>query len=895
MRRLAAMSTASAVLAIAFASPALAAAPGMPGGAVQDGTATPPTQAGNQPSGADIVVTGIRHSLETAQTRKRDADTIVDSIVADDIGKLPDSNTTEALQRISGIQISRDRGEGGSVAIRGLTQVLTTLNGRAIFTAGGGRNYNLEDFPSELLAGVDVYKTPTADLIEGGIGGIIDLRTRRPLDFPGLEVSGSLRGRYETLAKKVDPLGSLLVSDRWNTGAGEMGLLLSGSYQERSFRSDVLSVGAPNARPDIIPGETVITPNGDYEPLINGKRRRIGLDGVFQWKPNPDLEIYAEASYQEFRSLQQQRGLNEPTNASHIDPVTGQRVYNIAVEPGSAVTFDGTNDLESATFLNVPITTYGVERDTYDKNQQYSAGFNWYQGESKLSADFTYQRSSNDLYYSELDLTTVAPRASYNFSGDVPSMLVDGVDLSDINSYNIGPLTRSENHYTGNSYAGRIDGDIKIDSPFLSGFKVGARYQRLTTDFTPIRFYQGPSTATPAGPFADLFEAMPFKNYFGGSSGLEHDYLTAVTGNLGDIADWEKIRQEIGLTSDVAIDPVSTYSMSEDTMAGYAELLFKTEGSFPIDGNVGVRVIQTKLNIDGHQKITNANGTTSVIPANFGDNYVSVLPSANIRFHLTDKLQLRLAASKTLTRPDFSQLSPALTLVPAQGQGSGGNPNLKPLRADALDASLEYYFSRTGSVYLAGFYRKVKGFIFTNGNTQTIDGIEYVIQQPTNGKSGTIKGVEVGGQTFFDFLPAPFDGFGVQANYTFVDSSTPSIIQTELTPLPNLSKSSFNIAGLYEKNGLSVRVAYNYRSKYLGSLYGLANTDGTTTLLPVYTRGYGWLDASISYDVTKNLTLTLEGSNLLQHRDLSYFDVVTRSNNHSIDDRQIMAGIRFKL
>ena len=866
-----------AALSVALAGPAMAAEPASPAitQTTQDDAGAAPSQ---DQTGGDIVVTGIRASLSTAQSRKRNADAIVDSIVADDIGKLPDSNTTEALQRISGIQISRDRGEGGSVAIRGLTQVLTTLNGREIFTAGGGRGYNLEDFPSELLAGVDVYKTPTADLVEGGIGGIIDLRTRKPLDFDGFELSGTLRGRYETLADKVDPLGSVLVSDRWNVGGGEMGLLVSGSYQERSFRSDVLSTGAPSLRSDIIAGRNIYTPNGDYEPLINGKRRRIGLDGVFQWKPNPDTEIYAEAGYQEFRSLQQQRGLNNPTNGKAVDPST-------------VTLYDGTDDFKSGTFLNVPITTYGVERDTYDKNQQYTIGARQHFGESVLSGEFTYQKSTNDLYYSELDLTTVAPRATLDTSGKVPSMLFDGVDLTDINSYNIGPLTRSENHYTGDSYEGRIDGDIKIDSPFLSGFKVGVRYQKLNTAFTPIRFYQGPDTTTPAGAYADLFEPMPFKDYFNGSSRLEHDYLTAITSNLGNLADWEKVRQTIGLSKDIAVDPKSVYDMSEETLGGYAEVLFKTDGSLPIDGNVGIRVIKTKLNINGNKAV---NGV--IQPAVYDSNYVSALPSANIRFHFTDKLQLRLAASQTLTRPNFSQLSPALTLVPAQGQGSGGNPNLKPLRADALDASLEYYFSRTGSVYLAGFYRKVKGFVFTNGNTQTIDGIEYVIQQPTNGKSGEIKGIEVGGQTFFDFLPGPFDGFGVQANYTFVDSSTPSIIQSELTPLPNLSKHSFNIAGLYEKGGVSVRVAYNYRSKYLGSIYGLSLGSGVPPqLLPVYTKGYGWLDASINYDLTKQITLTLEGSNLLQHHEYTYYDVMTRPGNRSFDDRQIMAGIRFKL
>ena len=828
-----------------------------------------------------IVVTGIRASLESAQSRKRNADAIVDSIVADDIGKLPDANTTEALQRISGIQVSRDRGEGGSVAIRGLTQVLTTLNGRAIFTADGGRNYNLQDFPSELLAGIDVYKTPSADLVEGGIGGIIDLRTRRPLDLENFTISGTLRGRYSDLAEEITPLGSLLLSTKWDAGEGEMGILLSGSYQERAFRSDVLSVGAPRERSDLIPGRSIVTPNGDYEPLINGDRRRIGLDGMFQWKPNPDLEFYVQASYQEFRSLQQQRGLNNPSNG-------------IAVVPGSVTTFEGTDDFQSGTFVNLPISTFGVQRDTFDENQQYAVGGSWRSGGAKLSADFSYQKSTNDLFYSELDLTTVIPLATFDLSGKLPSMLFDGIDLTDINNYDLGALTRSENHYDGDAYAARIDGEFEIESPFLSGFKTGVRYQKMSTAFNPIRFFQRPPAGTDAAPFADLFEPMPFRDYFSGNDGLEHDYLTAITSNLGDIDDWDAVRRAMGITVEPAVDQRSVYDISEETMGGYAELLFDVDGSVRVDGNVGVRVVTTDLNVNGNQRVTQPDGSQVILPITVSNNYTSVLPSANVRFRFTDDLQLRLAASKTLTRPSFSQLSPALTLVPAQGQGSGGNPNLGPLRADQLDGSLEYYFSRTGSAYLAAFYRKVKGFVFTTGNNVTIDGIDYVIQQPTNGESGTIKGLEVGGQTFFDFLPAPFDGFGVQANYTYIDSNTPSAIPGYNTTLPNLSKHSFNISGLYEKGGLSMRVAYNYRSDYLGGVYGLPLVGGGNQLLPIYTQGYGWLDASINYDLTENFTLTLEGSNLLRRHEFTFYNVKTRPGTHSIDDRQIMAGVRFK-
>ncbi|PAL21748.1 TonB-dependent receptor [Sphingopyxis sp. GW247-27LB] len=835
-------------------------------------------QAAPADEGDAIVVTGIRASLESAQQRKRDANQIVDSIVADDIGKLPDMNTTEALQRVSGIQVSRDRGEGGSVAIRGLTQVLATLNGREIFTAGGGRSFNLQDFPAELLAGIDIYKTPSSDLVEGGIGGVIDLRTRMPLDLDNLTVSGSLRGRYNDLADKWNPMASGLISTKWGVGDGEMGVLLSGSFQQRSFRADIVSVGAHSRRTDVIAGQEVITPNGTYEPLISGKRTRIGIDGTWQWRPTPDFEIYAQGSYQEFRSIQEQYGLNVATNG-------------YAVVPGSVTLFPGTNDFQSGTFSNVVVSTFGVARDTYDKNRQFSFGGKWSADAATLSADFSYQKSTNTLYYSELDLRTTVPQVQIdvtgNTNGGVATTLLSGVDLTQIGSYDLSSLTRSENHYKGDSYAGRLDGDFQIESDFLSGFKVGVRWAKRSMEFTPIRFFSSPAAGTDATPYADLFQPMPFDDFYRSASNITYNPLVADPALLR--GDFDSVRNAIGITTAPAVDPKTIFDINETTTGGYAQLLFKTEGALPIDGNVGVRVVQTQLNVTGNQNST-VGGTVVLTPLNVHSSYVSVLPSGNIRFRLTDDLQLRLSASKTLTRPDFGQLSPSLTLVPANGQASSGNPFLKPLRADQADVSLEYYFSPTGSVYAAGFYRKVKGFIFTTVTPNVpIDGILYNLSQPTNGESGDIKGAEIGGQAFFDFLPGALSGFGIQANYTYVDSKTPSAVAGFITPLPNLSKHSFNISGLYEKGGLSARVAYNYRSKFY---QGLFTGDGNVGL--VYRKGYGWLDASINYDVTPNITVSLEGSNLLRTAEATYYVDETRPGQVSIDDRQFLAGVRFK-
>ena len=216
-------------LALIWSAPAAAQTAGTTANdqqATDASTTTPPatdapTDGTSAP--AEIVVSGFRASLQSAENIKRDSSQIVDSIVASDIGKLPDRNIAEALQRVAGIQIQRNYGEGSSVAIRGLTQVRTELNGRDIFTAGDDNGLNLEDIPAELLAGIDVYKNPSADQIEGQLAGVINIRTRKPFDFSGFKIAASATNNYYDLTKKSGPSGSLLVSDRWNTGIGEIG------------------------------------------------------------------------------------------------------------------------------------------------------------------------------------------------------------------------------------------------------------------------------------------------------------------------------------------------------------------------------------------------------------------------------------------------------------------------------------------------------------------------------------------------------------------------------------------------------------------------------------------------------------------------------------------------
>jgi len=841
------------------------------------------------PAESEVIVTGIRGSLQSAQGLKRNADQVVDSIVAEDIGKLPDVNVTEALQRVSGIQVGRDRGEGAGITIRGLSQVASTFNGRS---GGNGRGVDLENIPAELIARVDVYKTPSADLVEGGIGGLINVVTRKPLDKSGFTLSGSARGRYSDLPDKIDPMFSALVSNSWNVGDGEFGILVAGSFQQRAFESHVVNVGAPVGQPGI--GAGVASLSEQYQPVINADRRRIGIDAVIQYKPNPNLEFYVQGTYQDANQLQQQYG------------VYMRSLRNRTFVPGSVEYFDGTNDVSKISFTNVPVRTFGADRDAYEESYQIAGGIKYDAGPAHLSIDAAYTRGNGQLYYTELNLDTTAPRVDFDVTTLPGSARVSGVNLASLNSFVIAGLARNINLSETESKQLRGDAWFEINSNFLKSMHVGIRWTDADVTQDQLRFSQTPSSGglpLQASAYSDLFVLNPLNNMFGGTNLIEQNFYAA-NHNLLDGDGFDAVRTRLGIATTASFNPLFGYQIGESTFAGYMMGKFEVDGPLRIDGNAGVRVIRTNLNVTGTRALfTQRPGTgtgpgnpavfdqTGYAPVEIDSQYVSVLPSANVRFHFTDKLQLRLAAAKTLTRPGFSSLSPTLSLVPGQRTGSAGNPDLRPLRANQLDASLEYYASPTTSLYVAGFYREIEDFLVTRTSPQTIDGIDYSISRPTNELGGKIKGFEVGGQTFFDFLPGVLSGFGVQANYTFVDSKTDTSVAGLQTPLSNLSKHSFNTSLIYEKGGLSARLAYNWRDKFYSSLL----SNDIVTNVPVYTRARDWLDASIGYDITDKITVTVEGGNLLRSKTRTYFGVPTRPGNYEQDARTVMAGVRFTL
>ena len=931
-------------------------------------------QADSTTADGDIVVTGLRQSLESAQAIKRDADQFVDSITAQDIGRLPDVNVAEALQRISGVQITRNRGEGSAIAVRGLNQVRTELNGRDIFSASGGRGLSFEEVGSELLAGVDVYKNPSSDLIEGGLAGTVNLRTRLPFDSQGQILAATVGSTYYDLIGKSGQQASALYSNRWQTGIGEIGILANVGYQTTSFRDDVVVVepfyqqgpAAPGVQGPV-PGfenQTVLLPHGGGFRVAYGDRERLSTAAAVQWKPNDRLELYAQYFRADYRF--DEAGTSFFAYGSDVPPAQGR-----------PFTVDENGIVRTGYLSNPGVDSVNFGTDRKTDTTDISAGVKW-QMTDRLRLSFDYQHIDSNVEQQTLNLTASAlnPRTSvaglgqaydlfFDISGDKPvfQSTTPGY-FGNAANYGLTAILPYAERNDAQSDAFRADLDWTFDEGFIKNVRVGARY----TDKSAVNRNTTYGTWTAIGSTcanwssdAGCYLLSEFPQY-AESNRFQNDLLRGSVRNtvFGPV---QQFSDALVRDSDAAFAAINAISgqniafrafdapdaflgtINETTYAGFVRVGFGAElAGLRFDGNVGVRAVRTETEGVGRRvltyrsgaPVTNPDGTVTAAPTvtldtdfSGGRNYDKYLPSANLRVFLSDELIFRAAASKNLSRPNFDQLNPqfnlgasytdaasvAPTLVnpnapydavnnPYVGTGTAlGDPNLKPERTTSFDAAFEWYFDKVGYVYVTGFYKNIKDLIVrrpTAPVNQAIDGlgtIRFNVERFINQSSGYVRGFEVGGQKFFDFLPAPFDGLGVQANYTFADSDAGqqaagdinSVTQIDV-PLINLSKHSFNLLALYDKNGLNMRVAYNWRGKYL---QGTSNTG--TQNLPIFGDSIGFLDASVTYDVTKNFAITLDGQNLLDTVTRTYQIFSNRPRDYQINDRRVSVRARVRL
>jgi iron complex outermembrane receptor protein len=832
------------------------------------------SQAGPDAVGdADIVVTGLRQSLQSAQAIKRNSVQQIDSIVASDIGKLPDVALSDVAARIPGVQVDRSGGEASRVLIRGLPDFATTYNGREIFTAEA-RAVALQDFPAGGVAALEVFKTTSADLVEGGLAGEVNVRSRKPFDFDGLEVAGSFWGQYEKRSKDFNPNGNLLVSDRWDTGIGEVGALVNFSYTSLHFLDSTLSNTDFIAGPTIKPSNTVARfPDIQRITFGEGRRSRPSLNGALQWRPQAGLEFYAEGLWQGFRNkvADRETSVNLYDGAAYNNVVYGQN----------------SNLVDSFTVVN-PKRPEGFQGATYGKTDtyQYAIGGKYDSGGFHLSTDLarTASKFTNSIY--SFDTAYAAPTtvtANTGLTAGSPSFSLANVDPMSGSSYIFRGFFDRQQIARGRDWQWRADASYDTGNAYLTKIEAGFRYVARDAHYEDgdrYAYLEDRRLPLSAVPVDYGIGASGFPD--GAGNGLGRYYTPTYNGIRDNI---DKLRTFVGFpTGTPPINPAATYSSKETSYAGYGQIRYAFGTGIRVDGAIGARVVGTTLGLDA----TSVSGTTTT-PIDTTTKYTDWLPNASARVRFTDQLQLRLSATKTRSRPGFGQYNPAINtgsvpgcefdtvtgvVLPASQNpnagscirnGNSGNANLQPLKSTNYDASFEYFFSKTGTLALAAFRRDLDGFI-SNYQIAGFDENGYRLNTtvPFNSGKGRIQGAEVQFTTFLDVagLPDWATGFGIDANVTYLDAKTgvPASLGGSIaqTVIPGVSKWTYNIAGIYEKAGFSTRLSWNHRSSYLGTLqFRDANQFSETV------RGIGRLDLSASYDVIKNITLTADWTNIL--------------------------------
>lgn len=850
----------------------------------------------------DVVVTGIRASIAEALNTKRNAAVVLDSISAQDIGKLPDQNVSETLSRIPGVQISRREGEGAKINVRGIDLNRTLLNGHNFVGASNNGEPNFQDFPSEILGSVDIIKSPSAELAEGWLGAIINLKTRRPLDLGKTLIAGRAQGVYadkaEEFGGKVSgAFGTTLIDDK-------LGVLVSGTYNRFRGRTDLFSnrgysqlTGVPLSGPGAS-APRVFRPNRFEATVIEYDQKRYGVTGAIQWRPSDAFELMVDAFKQHSetdrtRFATQLVFPNTFTNTNVLadGTVDSATVNGVTVRP---IIFDAPSetDAEALSFdakfkqggLTVKLAGSLSAGDNDGGNDQGLENFFGIAGNDFVPVVRQIAGNTASVTYSGLE-----SRLSPDYA------LTTNYNFADLSQYEVFTIVDFNYRNRNRGKDANVDLIYEAGDGLIRALKAGARIERVTTrQSTDTRNYTAAQLAagdpTPANSLrANETAGLVYSGTRGGLfSGQDGDFPRSVLGGSFDI---DPFRSQFNAVIDQAATLAGQLNVQQTTKAGYGQVDFGGDvGGLEFAGNVGVRYIDTRRTSTGFDR-----AGAIVSPRSVRVGFEDWLPSFNFSLLPAERVTVRAAAAKVLARPPLSLTGVGINVIPTAGTGSAGNPLLRPFEADQYDVSAEWYFAPASLISVAGFYKNVSAFTTTITTIEDIpeirapgiDNTLYNISRPVNGTDGTIKGFEINYFHALTFLPEPFDGFGVNASFTRSTGRTPNrdALTGERLSLVNLSKTSYNLIGYYEKYGINARVAYNYRSGFLLTQQP-ASLGGS-----LFQRGRDQLDASVSYRLNSTFQVTLDALNLTRSVRSLYTGTRNRFTTATQDDRRFYFGV----
>lgn len=957
-------------LAAAYMTPALAqqaptAPPSPPDAATADTTAATPAAASasappdSTAAPTTVVVTGFRSSLQKALNLKQQAIGVRDSIVAEDIGKFPEANVAESLQRVPGVILNRDdsSGEGQRISIRGLPTEysVTTLNGAPVNTTStstigsAARGFNYDVFASELFGRVDFYKSPLAELTEGGMGGIVDLQTPRPFDSPKRTIRYAVSGAYNTSAKEADPTGFALYSNTWGPWGFLAGVAHSKAVNNRSgFEATGGYNSSANGSRNPVLGNFALALDYD-DPRANlsgysreqidnallpriyryygsqNRRSRDGLVSSLQFKQG-GLNLSLDGLYSRLENSRDELyyGLlirNTRTTNRNAPPGTnghnGLVPIDVKIDPGS--------NLLTGTFGNTSYSsgvTYGEDKTEFG---YLALNGRW---EARPGLVVTGQVSANNskaTSYSDTlsgQIFGVDTTIDYGLDHVYPSMSspIDYTDPANFSGFDVTTgWTRERDK--GRQARLVVDYDYDLFGGWTGRLKTGLVYVDTSKDVEK-RNAGAAMKAKMVGlgdasvranmvsvlPIPDLDMGPGWPNRFGT---FTRDYAFSTY-------------DPVAFNTSEAFTPAQSFGAAEKVSTGFVQSDFKGDVlGRELRLNAGVRWSQTKLDIDNFKRSGSGNAYQ---PNSEQGKYTNVLPAVSAAWDLNDELIFRTSWGKTISRASLSIIA-AQTVIPNafDNTATAGNPNLKPQQSKNFDTSLEWYF-KPGSLLSAAYFKKkltdatvstttnttfgalglpdtALGAIFQDPSGRVDPNLPMVLRTYSNAGEQTLKGYELAYQQDFTFLPDPFKGFGALASYTHIDPFnsmrwiTKAGREIEVNSVP---KYAYSVTTYYERGPLAMRLSYNYKDR---SLHGDNPRNNGDDLIR-WRAARGYLDGTISYKLSENLELRLDALNLTDTLNYDYFEDAngqygsgkhTRMDYAKYDGRTFKIGIRGKL
>ncbi len=870
---------------------------------VAQANTTPPAKPAaqtNNDQAETVVVTGIRASMRDSLTMKLSSDLITENISSKDIGQLPDITIAEELNTLPGVNATRDRGNDSQVNVRGLgpRMVLGLVNGEEIASSEPDQDIRWEIFPSEIVSAVQVFKTQSADIISGGIAGVVNIKTLEPLNYTGPSVIFRIGPTYNEEATKLpdySPWG-LRTSGAWvGQITNNFAVAVGASFQREksgypSFQgwgynladanggntaaqailngghAPILAPSGCSSTVTCTTGISTSVPWGGQTEITEIQQDRTSVVANAQWRVNSNLEFKFNNLYSHYNitenQFQQWYGRNGVWGA-YNDYYPPYNPYNSVGSSYTVVPGANGPDVIGANLVNQYASITNVLAHYNEDHTLILSGLTgkWTAGDWLVTGDASYSQAERLNRWQSIETENYPPTMTFSTGANVtPMVTTPGYDPADptnqpLQSYVPGESAGPE-HTLDHLTSGQLDVSRSFDGSFFTSLDFGARLSERTKEHTDYQWNYNPVIGSlPASGLSEFnvqgftVPSMVYGNFaqlFPLAYGSAQAYETPPPGSL-----------QLG----------QSWKVHLADFEAYVKTTFQQDfGNVPMTGDLGVRFINVDSSSSGYQT---TNGGASYNPLTVDHHYSDVLPSLNLNFHLADDQLLRFAAAQAISRPPLDELRTGFSLNPTgtPPTGSGGNPLLNPYKDVQVDLSYEWYWHEESLLAVAPFYKHLDTFIGYQTQTQNIGGVNYQMFQPINGKAGDIEGLELSGQTRFFFLPpGPWRDLGVYSNYTYVNSDV-----KEYTPAAGpfdgtgFAKHTAEFDLWYSKDGFEARFAVKYHSPYTvingwdsQELLGLA---AETTL-----------DFSATYQWSDNIGLRFEAHNLNNQPERMYWN-----------------------